>query len=214
MQPNYIVFDIETAPLDAATILSNAEPFDPDSVKLGNRKDPNVIAQYKQECREKYDQDLIERAALNATTGRVLCAGLYYSAEDRYTILAGDEKELLTKFWTLLVYPEKYVGFNILGFDLPFICRRCWHLGIQVPAWVFDGRYFSRHFTDLMEFWRLGNRQDTISLDKFARFVGLSGKKISGKEFAMLYKNNQDEAIEYLKNDLRLTAQIANRIQP
>jgi hypothetical protein len=101
------------------------------------------------------------------------------------------------------------VGFNILGFDLPFLVRRSWALGIPVPFWVFDGRYFNRRFSDVMQHWQLGNRQDHISLDKLARFLGLRGKSHEGKDFANLYANNQQQALDYLKNDLKLTADIA-----
>jgi hypothetical protein len=210
-----LAFDIESAPVDSAQILANAEPFDPGTVKLGNIIDETKMFARIEKARNEYERNLIDRAALNATTGTVLAIGTYDVRENHYEMIHGKpESELLLDWWTELnSFDEgcsaRFVGFNILGFDLPFLLRRSWALGIPVPFWVFDGRYFHRRFADMMQHWQLGNRQDHISLDKLARFLGLPGKSHEGKDFANLYANNQQQAIDYLKNDLKLTADIA-----
>src|SRR5271165_1052992 len=205
------IFDIETAPMDRDTILAEAEPFDPSSVKLGNVKDPQLRQAKIDQAQADYYSNILDRAALDARTGTVICVGLWEG--DDIGLIQGDEKTVLTEFWMNVTYPGKYAGFNILGFDLPFIVRRCWHHGVPVPGWVWDGRYFHRNFVDLMAYWQLGDRHDMISLDKFARFIGLEGKARTGKEFAGLYASDRDAAIKYVEHDLRLTAQIARRIQ-
>lgn len=207
------VFDIETAPIDRETILADAEPFDCDSVKTGNRKDPVLVAGYVMQQKARYERDLVEKAALDARTGIVLCAGFYYPEKDEFSIIEGEEKSVLSEFWLHVVYPGRYIGFNISSFDLPFVIRRSWHHGIPVPGWIWDGRYFHRSFTDLMAYWRLGAHHDNISLDKFARFLGLGGKSHTGKDFANLYAANPQKAIEYIKTDLGLTTGIARMIQ-
>lgn len=193
--------------MNTATILEQAVR-DVHVIKLGNLKDPEKI----KEKQAKYWQDIVDNAALDATTATVLCIGLYYPNKEEFSILQGEEKAVLTEFWTQCIYPKRYVGFNILAFDLPFIVRRCWHLDITVPAWVFDGRYFSKNFVDLMQYWQLGDRYNLISLDKLSRFVGLEGKGPNGKLFHILYQDNREEAIKYLQNDLRLTAQVYRRL--
>ena len=206
------IFDLETASLDREQILLEAEPFDPESVKTGNIKDPEIKAAKKRDAMNAYYQGILDRAALDARTGKVLCAGFYYPYKNEYSILEGAEIEVLTGLWLHLKYQEKHVGFNILGFDLPFAVRRSWHLGVPVPVWVFNGRYFASNFVDLMKYWQLGDNHDYISLDRFAKFVGLKGKSHDSKDFGALYAKDHDDAIEYVKNDLCLTADIARRL--
>jgi hypothetical protein len=38
---------------------------------------------------------------------------------------------------------QQLVGFNINAFDLPFLFRRSWALGIAVPFGLRKGRYWS-----------------------------------------------------------------------
>src|SRR5271165_557386 len=138
------IFDIETAPMDRDTILAEAEPFDPSSVKLGNVKDPQLRQAKIDQAQADYYSNILDRAALDARTGRVLLAGFYYPDELEFSLLDGDEIEILTSFWMHCPYattsissnPVKYVGFNILGFDLPFMVRRSWYHGVPVPGWV------------------------------------------------------------------------------
>src|SRR5208282_320052 len=107
------------------------------------------------------------RAALDARTARVLCVGFKGKTVD---ILEGPEEGMLTNFWSYWMGKDtktiqRFVGFNILRFDLPFLVRRSWHLGIPVPADVYDGRFFHRNFIDLMSYWSFGHREEMISLD-------------------------------------------------
>src|SRR5215475_195054 len=207
-QAPYVVFDLETGPDPFG------EPFDEAFVSLGARKRPETIRSYIEECRTSY----LEEAALSATTGEILLAGIYWRPDAEYVILEGDESLMLVNFWeTLSKFREnelapRFVGFNCLGFDLPFAIRRSWKHAVEVPDFVFDGRYVDRSFTDLLLWWGCGNRQDKISLDRFARFLGLEPKQGKGKEFANLYRSDPVQAISYLKHDLWLTGEIAARL--
>ena len=213
---NIVVLDIETRGYSEADLLDG---FDPASVRMGVIKDPDKQKAKIAEARRA----LLEDAALDATTGTVLVCGLYDVGTDTYgiiesTVALGGERGVLVDLWNALSHFVKedsdvrFVGFNLLAFDLPFLCRRSWHTWAKVPEWVFDGRYISSRFVDVLARWQCGNRQDTISLDRLARFVGFEGKKGSGKNFAQLYASNRTEALEYLKNDLKLTSQIALRM--
>lgn len=214
---NRLIIDIETAPLPEKEILEACDPFDPDAVKLGNRKDPDLIFQYKKECEAKYYNDLVEKAALEATTGRILIIGVL-RADGPGLIMEGQEPRILEQFWKLLgkeFEVPSVVGFNIRAFDIPFLVRRSWKHGLKPSAHVFDdmeGRYIKHRFIDLMDYWRCGNRSDSISLDRLARFVGLDGKARTGKDFHLLYEKNRQEAIAYVLHDLELTSQIADRL--
>ncbi len=101
---SYVVFDIETGPMDRETVLATTKPFDPNdfphpgefdpaSVKTGNLKDAAKIAEKVEAARaahaqrvEDYDRTLaqakedhaakaMQGAALSAITGQVVAIG-------------------------------------------------------------------------------------------------------------------------------------------
>ena len=216
---NTIFFDIETAPLPEAELAALVPPFDPAEVKTGNLKDPDKIAAKLAEAEANHKRDFIERAALDPLTGRVLAIGLYeFDSSGRggaFRILGReDEAGLLSEFWDALRGEmgrvNSAVGFNIFSFDLPFLIRRSWKHRIRVPFGIRRGRYWGDQLVDLRELWQLGDRQAKGSLDSIAKHLGVGGKNGDGKAFAELWQTNRPQAEAYLRNDLELTAKVAD----
>jgi hypothetical protein len=219
------VFDIETGPLPETELAALVPPFDPAEVKTGNLKDPDKIAAKLAEAEVNHRRDFFERAALDPLTGRVLAIGLLDQGNVR---ILGDEDEptLLREFWLAcrgqMGRINPMVGFNTHLFDLPFLIRRSWKHGIAVPFGIRRGRYWGEEMVDLREAWQLGDRQARGSLDSIARHLGvgakcvphgpLSGKQITGADFAGLWQNDRTSAEAYLHNDLELTAKIATAL--
>lgn len=214
--------------------------FDPSSVKTGNLKDAAKIAekieaarlaheQAKSTAKSDYDaaraqslQDHTDRAALSAATGRVLAIG-YHSAETGKTLVHGEdqtEAELLNGFWAQYSRMRKagrrMVGFNSNGFDVPFLLRRSWMLGVDVPPSARNGRYLDQIFVDLREIWLCGQRWGDCesSLDHVAKCLGVGQKTegVTGADFARLWAEDRPRAIEYLTQDVRLTYEVAVRL--
>ena len=207
---NQIVFDIETGPLPAAEIAAMLPEFDPAEVKVGNLKDAEKIAAKIAEAKANHLADFTERAALSPVTGRVLCIGWLAGGAFSY-FGDDDEATLLRDFWAGTEDVE-LIGFNIVPFDLPFLIRRSWKLGVDVPLFIRHGRYFADTITDLRAEWQLGNREFRGGLDYVARFLGLGEKNGSGKDFATAWETDRKGALNYLENDCRLTAKIAERM--
>ena len=211
-----IVFDIETGPLPTAEL----EDRIPNWEAPANYKNDAKIAAYITQKR----LDWIERAALDATTGKILAIGILDCREDgveKVNTLAGDEAEIIAAFSSIVMqcggsgWP--LVGWNICGFDLPFILRRSWILRVALPQWIRSGRYWDRCFVDAMDVWACGNREQAVSLDLAAATLGVGRKSGSGAMFASLWNGSDEErahALEYLENDLRLTKAVAERIIP
>jgi len=211
-----IVFDIETGPLPTAEL----EDRIPNWEAPANYKNDAKIAAYITQKR----LDWIERAALDATTGKILAIGILDCREDgveKVNTLAGDEAEIIAAFSSIVMqcggsgWP--LVGWNICGFDLPFIMRRSWILRVALPQWIRSGRYWDRCFVDAMDVWACGNREQAVSLDLAAATLGVGRKSGSGAMFASLWNGSDEErahALEYLENDLRLTKAVAERILP
>lgn len=210
-----IIFDIETGPLPEADLIALQPEFEPPK----NLRDPAKIDAALQAAKTKW----LENAALSSISGRVLCIGVLDTEADKdgdeLTILQGDEPSILTAWWdyvrALMVgTSQRMAGWNIYGFDLPFLVQRSWINRVAVPTYVREGRYWSRTFVDLMELWCC-HPHERCKLDYAARALGVGAKTGAGKDFAALWHGGEDSrarAIEYLHNDLRLTAKVAEII--
>lgn len=218
--------------------------FDPLAVKCGNIKDPakvqekieaariaHVAAKANEgEARKQHAAKWHERCALSPLTGQVVAVGVKEAADVQQNWCDGDtayaevdgqgelvdEAWLIRYAWTLFadIASVPFVGHNIFGFDLPFLVRRSWLLGIDVPATIRNGRYWSPIFVDLMEQWGCGSRE-FISLDTLAKGCGIPGKPdgINGGDFARLLETDRQKALDYLRGDLEMTWGVASRMQ-
>lgn len=207
MSSHAIVFDCETAPLAADYLDMIAPEFEAPA----NYKDPEKIAANIAEQKARW----ADRAALSPLTGKVLCIGIR-GADDSFTVMDGGGKEdALLKLWAEFVAAnrgERFVGFNIIGFDIPFLVRRAWRLGIM-PC-MSPGVNLRRldEWIDLRDVWQMGDRQAEGSLDAIAKFFGIGAKTGNGKDFAALWESDKAAALAYLENDLNLTYAIGQRM--
>jgi hypothetical protein len=209
-----IFFDIETGPLPESELAALLPPFDPAEVKTGNIKDPEKIAAKIAEAEANHKRDFMDRAALDPLTGRVLAIGLINAATGGFSVIGhDDEAKILAEFWDVCRGDKgrinQMVGFNTYQFDLPFLIRRSWKHRVPVPFGIRRGRYWDDHMIDLRDGWQLGDRQARGSLDAIAKHLGVGEKNGDGKEFAALWLKDRAKAIEYLRNDLELTAKVA-----
>lgn len=156
---------------------------------------------------------------LSAETARVAAIGYYESASNKVVIAYDqDEAAMLRQFWaafcSLQANGARLLGFNSQGFDLPFLIRRSWHHGVPVPRTLMSsgGRYWCETIVDLMILWRCGSYKDFISLDKFAKFLGVGQKNGCGELFYLAWQKDRQAAIDYLTNDVRLVIDCARQM--
>lgn len=251
---SFIVWDIETAPLaddvlrammpalPDADILAPLGEFDLSSVKVGNLKPENAAAkieaarmehdklkaEYPSRLQAAKDQQFAEfksKAALSATTGRVLVIGYYSPHNEQVKIDWGgpdaSETKTLATFWTFYDSCRKtstaLVGLNIHDFDLPFLVRRSWLNDVAVPATVLrQDRYWDDVFVDLRKRWLCGQQASgqKSNFDFLGSAFGTGGKTdgINGGDFARLWIEDRAKAIEYLTNDLKQPAAWARQM--
>jgi hypothetical protein len=170
-------------------------------------KDPDKI---KADLAAK-EQAWKDDAALDAKYGQVLCIGLL--DDDGVRFLTGPEPDILKAFWDVFEEGNRMVGFNIKGWDLPFICQRSWILGVPVPKDLWEGRWWNGRFVDVLERWCcFSNRFEGNSLAAVAKATGVGEKTGDGKEFGKLFSDNQQAALDYCGIDLELTAKIAAKL--
>tara|TARA_R110000868_G_scaffold346673_1_gene607801 strand:+ start:1237 stop:1872 length:636 start_codon:yes stop_codon:yes gene_type:complete len=203
-------FDIETGPLDAQWQLNNFEPQFQADKRL---KDSDKIAD---DIASKRDEWIAE-SPLRAERGEVLAIG--YSHDGKVVhILTGKEDDILRNFIAILSASKSQedliCGFNILGFDLPFIRRRCVILGIDFPYYSRMDKWKPWRFEifDAMVDWQSGDRRASISLDKLARGLGVGKKNGHGAMFHQLLKTDPDAAMDYLTNDVMTTWAVCEKL--
>jgi hypothetical protein len=209
-----IIFDIETGPLPESELAALLPPFDPAEVKTGNIKDPDKVAAKIAEAEAAHRREFFERAALDPLTGRVVAVGLLYPDSGEFVVIGhDDEAATLREFWDAtrgeMGRINQMVGFNTHLFDLPFLVRRSWKHRVPVPMGIRRGRYWGEEMVDLRDAWQLGDRQARGSLDAVAKHLGVGAKTGEGKAFAELWAGNREQAVAYLRNDMMLTAKIA-----
>lgn len=211
---NTIIYDIETAPLPESELAALLPPFDPADVKTGNIKDPEKLAAKIAEAEANHRRDFFDRAALDPLTGRVVAVGLLYPDSGEFVVIGDDdEKKTLDAFWDAVRGEmgriHQLVGFNSNSFDLPFLIRRSWKHRVPVPAGIRRGRYWSDQCVDIRDGWQLGDRMARGSLDAIAKHLGVGAKNGNGADFAKLWQSDRAKAVEYLRNDVQLTAKVA-----
>jgi len=203
------IFDIESGPLP----LEKLGHLTPEFTAPANYKDPEKIAANIAAQRDAW----LDKAALSAITGRVLCVGALKPDGTTEHLFSDDESKLLESVWLMLlddVIASHWIGHNIFAFDLPFLVRRSRILNVFVPLHAIrPGRYWSDRFIDTMQEWDLGTHE-RISLDNLARCMGCGAKPegVTGKDFARLWVEDKPQALAYLDNDLRMTAAVAARM--
>lgn len=226
------IFDIETGALPEERILEIAPEFRPESVKVGNLGIEKAQGKINA-ARDHHVERIVDRAALHGEYGEVLAIGTAFCHDDenqetkqggqiflQNTEAPNPEGAVIEKFWQLAeeaaVRGHRLVGHNIFKFDLPFLVRRSYALDIKPPTILLPnrGRYWGHPWFDTLSAWSLGDYQEMISLDRFAKHLGLEGKNGDGKHFSKLLKENPTEATEYLANDLKVTLNVAKRIVP
>lgn len=209
MTQKTIYFDIETAPLPPDELALVMPEFEP----AKNLKDPDKI---KADIEQK-KADWLERAALSAVTGQVVAIGCVSMAGFSHE-LGEDESDIISWLWDWMRTTSGdtlWAGFNCTGFDLPFLIRRSWKLGLDIPIGLKRGRYWADWIVDVMKLWQLDEfRSETpSSLKAVAQFLGVGTKSGSGKEFAGLLKTDPDMALAYLRDDVELVKLIHERIK-
>lgn len=201
-----LFFDIETAVnLDALAFL-------PEPTAPANYKDAEKIAQYVTE--KKAEQVL--QSPLDADLGMVMAIAMQRGLENAPEVyLAGDdetpdEAALLDCFWRSFAQLDgRACGYNILGFDLPYLLRRSFALDIDVPLLPRLAKYQTEPVVDLMGI--LYNWDNVRGLKWVCKRYGipnalpdLDGSKVAGMDC--------DTLRNYAGNDLTLVVELYKRM--
>lgn len=207
-----LFFDIET--------VVNPDTIDlmPDPKAPGNLKDPDKIAQAVEEKK----REMIENAALDADYGRIVSIGMMWGDKKEVVFINKDvypdyggaktESEMLDLFWTVYMKCNgTCVGYNILGFDLPYLLRRSLALGVKPSLTPILARYRTEPVTDLMMILYNWGSDKYKGLKQVARLYGLQNEyeEMDGSKVKDLIV---EDLIRYQMSDIRLVKQLYDKM--
>lgn len=164
---------------------------------------------------EDFD-DFYRQTSLNAAYGRVLCIGICKETdgvEMGKTVLSGNEKEMLTKFWGVCRDVQLYVGHGIRFFDLKYLTQRS--IINSVPYKEVPLKKFADFpIYDTMDQWM--RYEGTISLHELSHCLDIPSPKDGGIDGSQVYDfylaNKQQEIYDYCLRDVETVKAVYKRL--
>ncbi len=210
----YLILDIETVPL----------PTIDEEVEL-------VVAKKVKSHIERTGDDPENAESLIRSTspffGQVLCIGMRWlqddgSAKDK-VVCEDNEQTTLQAFFDIVNHPSsrgaKFVHYNGLGFDIPFLLVRAAHYDIEINNYNFkDLRRFSyKSHIDVMMYLCNWNNYNSVSMDIACRSFGIPSPKegeIKGETVAKAFEEGNINAVnDYVMRDVEATHQLFDKIK-
>lgn len=153
--------------------------------------------------------------SLDGAFGKIICIG-YAKDNEPADVFYGEEKQILKDFWATAAAARKFIGFNLMDFDLRFIYQRSIINSVPPTQNLNFARYRSDPIYDCMHEWNKWDQRSHISLDTLAKALGLQSSKdggIEGKDVWKAYQDNrQQEIYDYCKRDVEVTRQIYHKM--
>lgn len=225
------VLDIETVPQDLAGVPRRVQEYVWErAARRGGEAEPGLsLDEYLRdpeaapEVRERLDRYM----GLRPEFGHVVCIGMGHDGRGRGALevkaltarRVEDERALLEAFWEV-VRPARdwrFVTYNGLAFDLPFLLRRSLYLGVPPTAALPLRRYAPESHFDVMRVLANWERGDALRLDVVAALLGLAKTPagMEGSRVLPLWRQGRVEEIEaYCLGDVRLVYEVFLRVEP
>ena len=159
--------------------------------------------------------------------GQLLCVGMRWLQDDGSSkdkvVCEENEESTLRVFFDIINHlgskNARFIHYNGLGFDIPFLIIRAAHYGIEINNWNFtDLRRFSyKSHIDLMMYLCNWNNYNAISMDVTCRSFGIPSPKervVKGETVAKAYEDGNIEAVnDYVMRDVEATHQLFKKLR-
>jgi DNA polymerase elongation subunit (family B) len=172
-------------------------------------------------------RELERYMALRPEFGHVICIGMGHDARGRGDLetkaltarAIGDERQILEAFWEVVRSARdwRFVTYNGLAFDLPYLVRRSIYLGVAPSTGLPLRPYAPDTHFDVMRVLSNWERADVVRLDVVAELLGLqkSPPGMEGSQVLGLWRAGRIDDIEaYCLGDVRLAYEVFLRVEP
>jgi hypothetical protein len=165
------------------------------------------------------EEDYLTRISTSALTAKIVCIGLA-EGEGEVQALIGDEGAMLELWWKVLQGPRgimprwKFVGHNILDFDLRFIVQRSILLGIRPTYTIPFFRFKDDPVYDTMQEWT--KWRGGVKLRDLAIAMGFPDPKgdIAGKDVHDAFERGEIARIsDYCRGDVETVRKVYKRMK-
>jgi DNA polymerase elongation subunit (family B) len=171
-------------------------------------------------------RDLERYMALRPEFGHVICIGMGHDGRGRgeletKALTAGAveaERRILEEFWDKVRSSRdwRFVTYNGLGFDLPYLIRRSIYVGASSTVGLPLRPYAPDSHFDVMRILSNWERTDAVRLDIVAELLGLQKwpPGMEGSQVLGLWRAGRVAEIEaYCLGDVRLTYEVFLRVE-
>jgi len=236
--PHLLFLDIETA-----TGKAHYDDYKDPLLKkhLERRADRDTFFKLDPEAPD-YATYYHERAAIQPEFGRIVCITVgrlqHEDTGPQFTLQSycgTDEAGLLAAFAEVLghknyfpkwaprvpsVFPyPKIVGHNILGFDIPYLCKRYLLNRLRLPAALNVGGekpWNLWHMADTLAYWKFTDFRGSAPLELLTALFGIPSPKTAlGGEYvsdAYWKEGNHEQIAYYCEEDVLATFQVARAL--
>jgi predicted PolB exonuclease-like 3'-5' exonuclease len=196
---NKIIIDIETIPNQnlSADMLPS---FDVDSVKCGNIKDPDKIAEKIEQAKKEFETGLTKKLSVESNYCQIISLGYIIISDDEIVgngVLfdESNDKSIIERF-NNIYNGETIIGWNSKSFDIPIIWKRSILNGIKP---VFNARQLCNPYRDdsidLMHIWNNGGMG---KMSECAKLLGIECK--TGLDGSMIYQAWKEKRYQEIKD--------------
>ena len=226
------VLDIETIPQDLGTVSRKLQEYVWDRVtrRAGATDSPGLddfLAAPAAPALEPIAREIERYMALRPEFGHVICIGMGHDGRGRGDLetkaltarRVDDERGLLEAFWDVVRSGRewRWVTYNGLAFDLPYLLRRSIYLGVVATTGLPLRPFAPDSHFDVMRLLSNWERSDAVRLEVVAELLGLQKAPpgMEGSQVLGLWRAGRVEEIEaYCLGDVRLAYEIFLRVEP
>jgi len=221
---NFFFFDIETTSKRASLFdlkmndTLGADIFIKKCEKMKNYSSSEWI---DKPCDELY----IEKAPILPEFGKIICMSFGVYVENKRhvrTIVDKDEERLMKRIANVIdkASQSKKVlcGFGIKTFDVPWIVRKLYKYGIDIPRSInfYGVKPWEISMIDIQEVWK-GNGKYNITMEEVAHDLDIESSKtiLSGDKVHDFYwgKNDIDSIVSYCEGDVGCLMKITEKLK-
>ncbi len=209
--------------VDIETVGFNFDDYD--------QKSQDYLLKYAQTESEK--EEIKKGLALYPMTGEIIVIGMHNPETNKGYVLfqdhkagtkefeeegikykAGDEKEILVKFWDLIKAYDQVITFNGRSFDVPFLMLRSAIHEVRVSKNLMGYRFDYKQHCDLLEQLTFYGATRRFNLDFYTKTFGIKSPKEKGIDGSLVgdfYKKKKHiEIARYCARDVIATGQLYN----